>query len=124
VILTPHMGEAKRLLDSENPQSQTNVLTDLGATLVLKDAVTTISNNEFQGQLDYGHPGMAKAGSGDVLAGIITSLLGQKYSLLEAAKYGVYLHQIAGCIAVNKCGEHSLMASDIIESIGEAISKG
>lgn len=123
VILTPHMGEARRLLESEEPAKEVSTLTSLGATVVLKDAVTAIYTKQFEGQLDYGHPGMAKAGSGDVLAGIIASLLGQKYSLFDAAKYGVYLHQIAGQIAVEKRGEHSLIASDIIDSIGAALHR-
>lgn len=123
VVLTPHMGEARRLLDSQEPQKEVTTLTSLGATVVLKDAVTTIYSKQFEGQLDYGHPGMAKAGAGDVLAGIITSLLGQKYSLLDASLYGVYLHQIAGQIAVEKRGEHSLIASDIIDAIGSALKR-
>ncbi|MFA5480785.1 MAG: NAD(P)H-hydrate dehydratase [Bacilli bacterium] len=122
VILTPHIGEARRLLDVEEPQMELKTLTDLGAVVVLKDAVTIIASNEANMASDFGHPGMAKAGSGDVLAGIIASLLGQKYSLLEAAKYGVYLHSIAGQIAVKKCGEHSVVASDIISAISASIA--
>ncbi len=121
VILTPHMGEAKRLLDSQEPHKEIHTLTSLGATVVLKDAVTTVYAKQYEGQLDFGNPGMAKAGSGDVLAGIIVSLLGQNYTYLEAAKYGVYLHQIAGGIACERRGEHSLLASDIIDSISEAL---
>lgn len=114
VILTPHMGEARRLLESEEPAKEVSTLTSLGATVVLKDAVTAIYTKQFEGQLDYGHPGMAKAGSGDVLAGIIASLLGQKYSLFDAAKYGVYLHQIAGQIAVENA--ESIASSPPISS--------
>lgn len=123
VILTPHMGEAKKLLSTDSPKQKINLLTDLGATVVLKDAVTNIYQKDFSGQFDYGTPSMAKGGSGDVLAGIITSLLGQKYSLLDAAKYGVYIHQLAGQIATHRVGEHSLMASDIITAIGEALQR-
>ena len=123
VIITPHMGEARKLLDTDNPLSKIEVLTALGATIVLKDDVTTIAQGPYIAKLDYGHPGMAKAGSGDVLAGIIVSLLGQKYSLLEAAKYGVYIHQIAGQIAIEKEGEHSIIASDITSAIGAALRR-
>lgn len=123
VILTPHMGEARRFLDSEDPESCIKKLTERGATVVLKDAVTNIYKDDYVAQLDYGNPGMAKAGSGDVLAGIIVSLLGQKYSLLEAAKYGVYVHQMAGHLAVERIGEHSILASDIIAAIAEALHR-
>ena len=123
VILTPHMGEAKRLLSTDDPHEKVSQLTDLGATVVLKDFVTTIYQKDFSGQFDYGTPSMAKGGSGDVLAGVITSLLGQKYSLLDAAKYGVYIHQLAGQLAAHRFGEHSLIASDIISSIGEALQR-
>ena len=123
VILTPHMGEARRLLNTEDPLACVKSLTDRGATFVIKDDVTNIYKDDYAAQLDYGNPGMAKAGSGDVLAGIIVSLLGQKYSLLEAAKYGVYVHQMAGHIAVERIGEHSILASDIIDAIGEALHR-
>ncbi|MFA5421685.1 MAG: NAD(P)H-hydrate dehydratase [Bacilli bacterium] len=121
VIVTPHIGEARRLLDTNEPIDEVQKLTDLGATVVLKSHMTKIFQGAYYGESDHGHPGMAKAGSGDVLAGIIVSLLGQKYPLLEAAKYGVFLHQLAGQIAVAKHGEHSLIASDLIASIPEAL---
>ncbi|MDD4154049.1 MAG: NAD(P)H-hydrate dehydratase [Bacilli bacterium] len=123
VILTPHMGEARRLLNCDDPLSKISTLTDFGATVVLKSDVTIIAQGQNIVQLDYGHPSMAKAGSGDVLAGIIVSLLGQKYNLLEASKYGVYIHSLAGQIATAKYGEHSIIASDIIDSIGLALQR-
>jgi len=121
-ILTPHMGEARRLLDDEDPQAKSGVLTSLGAVVIFKDNVTSIMDDEHAFLSDRGHPGMAKAGSGDVLSGVILSLLGQGYARIEAAKLGVYLHQVAGSIAVAECGEHSLIASDIISALGKAIS--
>ena len=67
-----------------------------------------------------GNAGMATAGSGDVLTGIITGLLAQGYSPKNACLLGVYLHGLAGDIAAKKISQESLIASDIIDSIGEA----
>ena len=63
---------------------------------------------------------MATAGSGDVLTGIIVSLMAQKYDPFDAAAIGVYLHGMAGDIAASKTSQYSLIASDIIDNIGEA----
>ena len=67
-----------------------------------------------------GNSGMATAGSGDVLTGIIASLLAQGYTQREACFLGVYLHGMAGDIAAHKLGEDSLMASDIIDALPQA----
>jgi NAD(P)H-hydrate epimerase len=68
---------------------------------------------------NVGNPGMATAGSGDVLTGIIASLLAQNYSSENAAIIGVYLHARAGDVAKNKNGEMSLTASDIINCLSD-----
>ena len=68
-----------------------------------------------------GNPGMATAGSGDVLSGIIASLIAQGFKVFDAAKFGVYLHGLAGDLAKEKYTEYSLIASDIIEFIPKAI---
>ena len=70
-----------------------------------------------------GNPGMATAGSGDVLTGILTSLLAQGYSPLDAVRLGVYLHGLAGDIAVRELGEESLIASDLIQYLPQAFKK-
>ena len=67
-----------------------------------------------------GNPGMATAGSGDVLTGIILSLLAQRYSPEEAAVLGVYLHGLAGDLAADEIGQEALIASDITEHLGKA----
>ena len=66
---------------------------------------------------------MATAGSGDVLAGIIAAIIGQKKSIIESAILGVYLHGLAGDIAVSRLNEYSIKASDIIKSLPEAINQ-
>ena len=66
---------------------------------------------------------MATGGTGDVLTGIITALLAQNYTPLEAAVAGVFLHGLAGDLAVSRCGMDSLIASDLIESLPAAFLK-
>ena len=66
---------------------------------------------------------MAKGGSGDVLTGMLTGLLAQKYSIADACKHGVFLHGKAGDLARDKYSEHSMLASDIIAEIGPAFLK-
>lgn len=121
VIVTPHLGEAKRLLDSDEPQKDLERLTQKGMTVVLKGADVWVANEKSTFLADRGNPGMATAGSGDVLAGIIVSYLGQKKLPIEAAQVGVYIHQSAGGLARDEVGEDSLMASDIIRYIPQAI---
>ncbi|HRW20913.1 MAG TPA: NAD(P)H-hydrate dehydratase, partial [Bacteroidales bacterium] len=70
-----------------------------------------------------GNPGMATAGSGDVLTGIILSLLAQNYFPQNAALLGVYLHGLAGDIALTNQSEESLIANDIIEHLGNAFKR-
>jgi NAD(P)H-hydrate epimerase len=67
-----------------------------------------------------GNPGMATGGSGDVLTGMITSLLGQGYEPAQASIIGVYMHALAGDIAAGEKGQEALIASDMINSIGWA----
>ncbi|MEM8895628.1 MAG: NAD(P)H-hydrate dehydratase, partial [Bacteroidota bacterium] len=68
-----------------------------------------------------GNPGMATAGSGDVLTGVVTGILAQGYNPLNALQLGVYLHGAAGDIAADKLGRDVMIASDIIESLPSAI---
>ncbi|MFA6402685.1 MAG: NAD(P)H-hydrate dehydratase [Salinivirgaceae bacterium] len=125
-ILTPHPGEFDRLTHAHDSgysrmQTQLEFSKKHQVIIVLKGANTSITDPE--GKIYFnstGNPGMATGGSGDVLTGIILSLLAQKYQPLDAALLGVYLHGLAGDIASQKVGEDSLIASDIIKCLGKA----
>ncbi|MFA6923734.1 MAG: NAD(P)H-hydrate dehydratase [Bacteroidales bacterium] len=125
-IFTPHPREFERLCgkpknEVERQQIQRDFTYKHQAYLVLKGAHTSITCPD--GNIYYnstGNPGMATAGSGDVLTGMILSLVAQGYSSKEACIIGVYLHGLAGDIAAEETGYESLIAGDIIENIGMA----
>lgn len=122
-ILTPHVGEFKRLVgDFENSEERHAKLKafskQYNCIVVLKDAYSVIADPN--GALYFnssGNQGMATAGSGDVLTGMITALVAQGYSALESAIIGVYFHGEAGDRAAKKRGHYALIASDIIDAI-------
>lgn len=124
-ILTPHPKEFERLFGKfENTWQKIEFMrkfsSENSVIIVLKGGITTISLPD--GRVFFnnvGNPGMATAGSGDVLTGIIASLLAQNYSSENAAIIGVYLHARAGDVAKNKNGEMSLTASDIINCLSD-----
>lgn len=126
VILTPHPKEFERLaghcMDTYEQLDKARSLAGrMDIYIILKGhhtAICTPSGKIFLNST--GNAGMATAGSGDVLTGIITSFLAQGYKREEACLLGVYLHGLAGDIAADKLGEESLIASDIIESISKA----
>jgi ADP-dependent NAD(P)H-hydrate dehydratase / NAD(P)H-hydrate epimerase len=125
-ILTPHPKEFERLVgkfsnDYEKIQTQIKFSVEYKVIVVLKGAYTSITFPDGTCSFNStGNPGMATAGSGDVLTGIILSLLGQAYSPKDAAILGVYLHGLAGDIASEKIGQEALLASDITENLGNA----
>jgi|SRR6056297_1214669 len=125
-ILTPHPKEFERLVgengdDYSGIQQQINFAVKNKLILVLKGAFTSIALPDGTCYFNStGNPGMATAGSGDVLTGVILSLVGQGYHPAEAAKIGVYLHGLAGDLASNEIGQEAMIASDIIENIGNA----
>jgi NAD(P)H-hydrate repair Nnr-like enzyme with NAD(P)H-hydrate dehydratase domain len=90
---------------------------------VLKGAHTFITNGVEHYFNSTGNVGMATAGSGDVLTGIITSLRCQGYSAIESALIGVYVHGLAGDIALEQQSAASLIATDIIGNLGKAFKK-
>jgi len=128
-IITPHIGEFDRLAGrSENQFERLSkakeIAIDNQITVVLKGKYTAIVRTD--GKVFFnpsGNPGMATAGSGDVLTGMILGFLSQNYATFEAAKIAVYLHGMAGDYAANKFTEISMKASDIIDHIPKAIKK-
>ena len=125
-ILTPHPKEFDRLFGNCNQSFERlskaqEAAQTLKIIIVLKGTYTAVILSDGSVHFNStGNNGMATAGSGDVLTGIITSLLAQNYSPADAAITGVYLHGLAGNIALGKQSEESLMAGDIIENLGEA----
>ncbi len=130
-ILTPHPGEFVRLfgggLASKNTARKKRakeVAQKFGIFVVLKGFHTVVASPEGEIYVNpTGNPGMATAGSGDVLTGIIAALTGQRFSLWDSARFGVYLHGLAGDLACKKTGEASLTAGDILEWLPAAIKK-
>lgn len=119
-ILTPHPKEFERLVgkwttDEERLELQQELSVKNNLIVVLKGANTSITcPDDMIFFNSSGNPGMATGGSGDVLTGIITSLLAQDYNPKDAAIFGVYLHGVAGDIAKENLGEDSMIASDIL----------
>lgn len=123
-ILTPHPKELERLIGewiSEEEKFEKSISFSLqyNVIIVMKGAPTHIIDGETIYKNTTGNPALATAGSGDVLTGMITSLLAQSYQPIEAAILGVYLHGLTADIALPKTGFQSFIASDIIDNIGE-----
>ncbi|MEO9023233.1 MAG: NAD(P)H-hydrate dehydratase [Ginsengibacter sp.] len=128
-IITPHPKEFERLFGKSNSDFDRIHLAlaqahELNIFIVLKGHYTLIATPEGKGYFNStGNAGMATAGSGDVLTGIITGLVAQKYSSLNACIIGVYLHGLAGDIAAKNISEAALIAGDIIKFIGDAFKE-
>ncbi len=128
-IITPHPGEFDRLFgSSKSGHERLKIAIEMAQkhqlVIVLKGAFTQIATPNGEVYFNCtGNPGMATGGSGDVLTGIIVSLLGQGYSNVNASIIGVYLHGLAGDIAIKEMGEEALIASDIIKSLGAAFCR-
>lgn len=124
-VLTPHPKELERLLgewkdDFDKLQKAQEFSTKYSLILVLKDAHTiTVSGNNLYVN-NSGNPGMGTAGAGDVLAGVITGLISQKYDPLSAAVFGVYLHGRAGDIIADQLSYQGMIAGDIAKAVGLA----
>ena len=128
-ILTPHPGEFRRLVGEadnsfENLKLQKEFSFKHGIYLVLKGAYTCITCPDGETFFNStGNPGMATAGSGDVLTGIITGLIAQGYDPKKACVLGVYLHGLAGDTAAENLSEESLIARNIIQFLPGAFKK-
>ncbi len=127
-VLTPHPGELKRLIgdwkdDFEKLELVKNFSAKYKVIVVVKGSHTfTVSSGNVYVN-NSGNPGMATAGSGDVLSGVITSLIGQSYEPLHAAVLGVFIHGRSGDIAASKLGYEGILAGDIARNIGKAINQ-
>jgi NAD(P)H-hydrate epimerase len=128
-VLTPHPGEAARLLNCSTAEinaDRFNAVKQIqaiyGGVCVLKGAGTLIFNGEEMSVSTTGNPGMASGGMGDVLAGIIAGLIAQGFTLTQAATIGVYLHGAAADLAAEQ-GERGLLASDLMPIIRKLVNE-
>jgi len=128
MILTPHPGEIQRLWAGINRTDMPSDRAELArtfakrseCTVVLKGNETVVAGAEKFYLNKTGNPGMATAGSGDVLTGVIAAFAGQGLDNFDAAVLGVYIHGLAGDIAAKEHGQVSLIATDIIQALSKA----
>jgi NAD(P)H-hydrate epimerase len=129
VVLTPHPGELSRLLGTSiseiisDPISAAKKATErFDAVVVLKGAPTVTATRDGMIYVNSsGNAGMATGGSGDVLTGIIASLIGQGLSVSDAAWSGVFVHGLAGDLTLEAKGEMGMIAGDVLEAIPRAL---
>lgn len=131
IIITPHVGEFARI----SKKSKEEILSapcevalefaqHFGVTTVLKSGRTVVATKEGKAYVNViGNPGMATAGTGDVLSGVVGALLGMGVEEEDAAKFGMFLHSLAGDIGAQELTQESLKACDLIDRIPKAIKK-
>ena len=130
-ILTPHPGEMadltglkKSAIETNRPRAAQNFAEKYRCVLLLKGFQTVVASADGKVYINRtGNSGMASAGSGDVLTGMIAALLGQGLNSFEAAKWGACLHGLAGDLAAKKKTRAAMIASDIIDHIPEALKR-
>jgi len=131
VVLTPHPGEMSRLMDASVSQVQSRRIQisretafRWGKIVLLKGAYSVVSDPEGKAKLSpYANPGLASAGTGDVLAGIVGGLMCQGLSPFEAAACGVYLHGAAGEAVSEEMGDAGMLASDLLPVLPKVIKR-
>jgi NAD(P)H-hydrate epimerase len=119
-VLTPHEGEFKRLapdFQGDRLSSAVEFANEHGCILVLKGHETLITDSAVCYRNSTGNPGMAVGGSGDVLAGMIVSLLGQGIEPLQAAALGAWLHGAAGDLSAERLGQYAMLPTDLLEDL-------
>lgn len=119
-ILTPHDGEFTRLggvIGNDRMAAAMTLAGDLGCVVLLKGHETCIADGQTLYVNPTGNPGMAVGGSGDVLAGIITALLGQGLAPLEAAACGAWLHGAAGDLCAKALGQYGMLPTDMLNTL-------
>jgi hydroxyethylthiazole kinase-like uncharacterized protein yjeF len=124
-VLTPHPGELERLIgkwkDDFDKLDKVKVFSKEFDCIVIIKGAHTITVYQDKGSVNTtGNPGMATAGCGDVLSGIVTGLIAQGYGPLHAAIFGVYLHGKSADLQIEFTGYQSLVASDVVEGLGAA----
>lgn len=130
-VLTPHPGEMARLIgkpiraiEADRIDTAQQFAQEQGVTLLLKGAPTVTACADGSTWINStGNPGMATAGMGDVLTGIIAGLMAQGLSGETAAVLGSYLHGLAGDIAAESLGMHGLIARDVLNAVPQAVQK-
>ena len=123
-ILTPHPGEAMRLIGSTDVEDVSAYAQRHQVCVVLKGHPTHVCTPDGQVYcLPVGNSGMATAGSGDVLTGLVTGLLAQGYAPRHASLLGVWLHATAGDFAAQRLGEECMLARDIVRHLPEAFGQ-
>jgi len=127
MVITPHPGEFRRLFgefgnDFERMDFCRQLSEKQKICIIFKGHHSFLSTPEGDIHINStGNPGMAKGGSGDVLTGMLTGFLAQKINWIDACRLGMFVHGRAGDLAKKRQGEHSMLASDIIENIGPAL---
>lgn len=119
-LVTPHAGEFLRLggdPGADRLAAASALAGELNCIVVLKGHETCITDGTVHYINPTGNPGMAVGGSGDLLAGMITALLGQKLAPLEAAAAGVWLHGKAGDLAADRLGQYAMLPSDMLDEL-------
>jgi NAD(P)H-hydrate epimerase len=132
LVLTPHPGEMARLIEETTPESinadrigaAARMATTRGVIVILKGARTVIARPDGQVAVcPTGNAGMATAGTGDVLTGMVAGLLAQRLPPWDAARAGVYLHGLAGDLAAVDVGQAGMIAGDLLERIPRALAQ-
>lgn len=119
-VLTPHDGEFVRIggvLQEDRMEAAAALARDLGCIVLLKGHRTCITDGRTGYRNTTGNPGMAVGGSGDVLAGMIVSLLGQGLAPMEAAACGAWLHGAAGDLCAGELGQYAMLPTDMLNAL-------
>jgi NAD(P)H-hydrate epimerase len=128
VVATPHPGEAARLLGISTAEVQKDRIAaalairahlPAGSVVILKGHETVVTDGESLYVNTSGNPGMATGGCGDVLTGVVAAFLAQGYSPIDASVLSTYVHGLAGDMARDESGLTGMIASDIVDSLGD-----